>query len=201
MQSRRYCKEEGMDIEMSKFELIDTDIEDLYIIQPTVFEDERGFFMESYNEDEFYDLGLYYNFVQDNHSKSKCGVLRGLHFQRNFPQTKLVRVTKGIVYDVAVDLREGSPTFGKYYGVVLSEENKKMFLIPQGFAHGFLVLSDEAEFQYKCDDVYHPEDEDGIAWNDPTINIEWPLDLIAGQEIILSEKDKNWRTLYEWQTS
>lgn len=201
MQSRGYCKEEGMDIEMSKFELIDTDIEDLYIIQPTVFEDERGFFMESYNEDEFYDLGLYYNFVQDNHSKSKCGVLRGLHFQRNFPQTKLVRVTKGIVYDVAVDLREGSPTFGKYYGVVLSEENKKMFLIPQGFAHGFLVLSDEAEFQYKCDDVYHPEDEDGIAWNDPTINIEWPLDLIAGQEIILSEKDKNWRTLYEWQTS
>lgn len=187
---------------MSKFEKIETSIKDLYIIKPTVFEDDRGFFMESYNEDEFYDIGLYYNFIQDNHSKSKKGVLRGLHFQENFPQAKLVRVTKGIVYDVAVDLREGSPTFGKYECVMLSEENRDMFMIPRGCAHGFLVISDEAEFQYKVDDVYNPDDEQGIIWNDPTIKIEWPLELIGGeQNLILSEKDKQWKELYQWQTS
>lgn len=186
---------------MSKFKLLETNIPDLFIIEPTVYEDERGFFVESYNEDEFYDLGLYYNFVQDNHSKSKKGVLRGLHFQRQFPQAKLVRVTKGMVFDVAVDLREGSPTFGQYQSVILSDQNKQMFMIPAGFAHGFLVLSDEAEFQYKCDEFYHPEDEEGIIWNDPTINIMWPTAVIPEEEIILSEKDKKWRTLYEWQTS
>lgn len=187
---------------VSKFKLLETDIKDLYIIEPTVYEDERGFFMESYNEDEFYELGLYYNFIQDNHSKSKKGVLRGLHFQRNFPQAKLVRVTKGTVFDVAVDLREGSPTFGKHQSVILSEQNKQMFMIPRGFAHGFLVLTDEAEFEYKVDEIYNPEDEDGIIWNDPTINISWPTALLEeNHELILSEKDKKWRTLYEWQTS
>lgn len=187
---------------MSKFKLLETDIKDLYIIEPTVYEDERGFFMESYNEDEFYELGLYYNFVQDNHSKSKKGVLRGLHFQKNFPQAKLVRVTKGTVFDVAVDLREGSPTFGKHQSVILSEQNKQMFMIPRGFAHGFLVLTDEAEFEYKVDEIYNPKDEDGIIWNDPTINIPWPTALLEeNHELILSEKDKKWRTLYEWQTS
>ena len=183
---------------MTKFKLIETDIKDLFIIEPTTFEDERGFFMESYNEDEFYDLGLYYDFIQDNHSKSKKGVLRGLHFQRNFPQAKLVRVTKGEVYDVAVDLRKDSTTFGKYFGLVLSEQNRQMFMIPRGFAHGFLVLSDEAEFQYKCDDIYNPEDEDGLAWDDPTVNIQWPFDEKNGinkDNIILSEKDKKWGNL------
>ncbi len=163
-----------------------TEIEDVYIIEPKVFGDNRGYFMETYNEQEFKNNGLDYNFVQDNQSKSKKGVLRGLHFQKTHPQAKLVRVLEGEVFDVAVDLRKGSKTYGKWVGVILSEENKKQFMIPRGFAHGFVVLSETAVFAYKCDDFYHPEDEGGIMWNDPDINIEWPYK----GELLLSEKDK-----------
>ena len=166
---------------------IKTEIEGVYIIEPKVFGDNRGYFMETYSERDFIAAGLHYNFIQDNQSKSKKGVLRGLHFQKSHPQAKLVRVIKGEVYDVAVDLREGSKTYGKYVGVLLTEENKRQFLIPRGFAHGFLVVSDEAEFVYKCDEFYHPEDEGGIMWNDKDVNIKWPE--ING-EILLSEKDK-----------
>ncbi|MFR0822192.1 MAG: dTDP-4-dehydrorhamnose 3,5-epimerase [Clostridia bacterium] len=181
---------------MGKFEKQETGIEGVYVIKPTVFEDSRGFFMETYSKKEFQEIGISYDFVQDNQSKSTKGVLRGLHFQKQFPQTKLVRVIKGSVYDVAVDLRKDSPTYGKYYGVILTEENKLQFLIPRGFAHGFLVLSEEAEFVYKCDDFYHPNDEGGILWNDPTIQIQWPLDKVGGIEnIIQSEKDKIWPKL------
>ena len=149
-------------------------IEGLCVIEPAVHGDSRGYFTETYNAADMKEAGLDILFVQDNQSGSTKGVLRGLHFQKQYPQTKLVRVINGEVYDVAVDLRTGSPTYGKYYGVLLSEENKKQFLIPRGFAHGFLVLSDTAEFCYKCDDFYHPNDEGGIAWNDPEIGIEWP---------------------------
>ena len=169
------------------FKFNKTSIEGVYIIEPQVFGDNRGYFMETYKEPDFKAAGLDYTFVQDNQSKSKKGVLRGLHFQINHPQAKLVRVIKGEVFDVAVDLRPGSPTYGKWEGVLLTEENKKMFMIPRGFAHGFLVVSDEAEFVYKCDDVYHPNDEGGIMYNDPDIGIKWPeIDC----EILLSEKDK-----------
>ena len=144
-------------------------------------------FLETYKKPDFDAAGLKYDFVQDNQSKSKKGVLRGLHFQINHPQAKLVRVIKGAVFDVAVDLRKGSPTYGKWEGVLLTEENKKMFMIPRGFAHGFLVVSDEAEFVYKCDDVYHPNDEGGIIYNDPDIGIDWPK---IDCDVILSEKDK-----------
>ena len=146
--------------------LIETGIKDLYIIEPEVFGDNRGYFMESYNKNTFLKLGLDYDFVQDNQSKSKKGVLRGLHFQKKYPQAKLVRVIEGEVFDVAVDLRKNSPTFGKWFGVLLSDENKRMFMIPRGFAHGFVVLSESATFTYKCDEFYHPEDEGGINSND-----------------------------------
>lgn len=169
------------------FELIDTPIKDLYVIKAKVFGDNRGFFLETYQKRDFIDLGLDYDFVQDNHSKSKKGVLRGLHYQKQYPQAKLVRVLVGEVFDVAVDLRKGSPTYGKWYGIKLSSENKLMLMIPRGFAHGFLVLSDEAEFMYKCDEYYHPEDEGGIMYNDPDINIEWPE---VDADILLSDKDK-----------
>ena len=149
-------------------------IEGLCVITPAVHGDARGYFMETYSQRDMEENGLNYTFVQDNQSSSTKGVLRGLHFQINFPQTKLVRVIRGSVFDVAVDLREGSPTYGKHFGVELTEENKKQFLIPQGFAHGFLVLSDMAEFCYKVDDFYHPNDEGGLAWNDPDIGIKWP---------------------------
>ena len=183
---------------MGKFERIETGIEGLYVIKPTVFEDCRGFFMETYQKIDFDEIGVKCDFVQDNHSKSSKGVLRGLHFQKQFPQSKLVRVVKGEVYDVAVDLRRDSKTYGKYYGVLLSEENKLQFFIPRGFAHGFLVISDEAEFVYKCDDFYHPNDEGGIKWNDENIGIEWPLEKVGGIEnLIQSEKDKNWVNLSE----
>lgn len=172
---------------------IKTKIEGVYIIEPKVFGDSRGFFMETYNEDDFKKAGLNYTFVQDNHSKSHKGVLRGLHFQKNHPQAKLVRVIKGEVFDVTVDLRKNSPTYGKWFGEILSSDNKKMLMIPRGFAHGFLVLSDEAEFVYKCDDLYHPEDEGGIMYNDPDINISWP----DVGTIELSEKDKKHPTLKE----
>lgn len=173
--------------------LIETGIKDLYIIEPEVFGDNRGYFMESYNKNTFLKLGLDYDFVQDNQSKSKKGVLRGLHFQKKYPQAKLVRVIEGEVFDVAVDLRKNSPTFGKWFGVLLSDENKRMFIIPRGFAHGFVVLSESATFTYKCDEFYHPEDEGGINWNDKEIDIKWPIDF----EPILSEKDKRHPCLKE----
>ena len=149
-------------------------IEGLYVIEPTVHGDNRGYFMETYNQNDMHEAGLDMVFVQDNQSMSKKGVLRGLHFQKKYPQGKLVRVIKGTVFDVAVDLRPESETYGKWYGLELSEKNKKQFYISEGFAHGFLVLSDEAEFCYKCTDFYHPGDEGGLAWNDPDIGIEWP---------------------------
>ncbi|MDI6619041.1 MAG: dTDP-4-dehydrorhamnose 3,5-epimerase [Clostridiales bacterium] len=172
---------------MGKFEFMKLDIDGLYVIQPRVFGDSRGYFMETYNYNEFKEAGLGMIFVQDNQSKSRKGVLRGLHFQKQHPQGKLVRVISGEVFDVAVDIRKGSRTFGKWQGVILSAENKKQFYISEGFAHGFLVLSDEAEFVYKCTDFYHPEDEGGIIWNDPDIGIKWPLENI--DNVILSEKD------------
>ena len=153
--------------------------------------------METYSDAEFAEIGLNYNFVQDNQSKSSKGVLRGLHFQKENTQAKLVRCIKGEVFDVAVDLRPGSEAYGKWEGVILSEENKKMFMIPRGFAHGFLVLSDEAEFTYKCDDIYNPNAEGGVAWNDEDINIKWPLGNMKISDLITSEKDAKWPTLRE----
>jgi len=183
---------------MGKFKKIETTIEDVYIIEPTVFGDSRGYFMETYSTQEFEEIGLHYNFVQDNQSKSRKGVLRGLHFQTKNTQAKLVRVIKGEVFDVAVDLRSGSKTYGKWEGVILSEENKKMFMIPRGFAHGFLVLSDEAEFSYKCDDIYNHSAEGGLKWNDPEIGIVWPeVPGMKPEEYLTSEKDALWPTLEE----
>ncbi|NRY63598.1 dTDP-4-dehydrorhamnose 3,5-epimerase [Clostridium beijerinckii] len=173
---------------MGNFNFIETKISDVYVIEPKIFGDNRGYFMETYNRKHFEEVGLNMNFVQDNESRSTKGVLRGLHFQKRHSQGKLIRVSKGEVFDVAVDLRNGSKTYGKWEGIILSEENKKLFYIPEGFAHGFLVLSDEAIFNYKCTDFYAPEYEEGIKWNDPNINIEWPLDKV--NNVILSEKDK-----------
>lgn len=183
-------------------------IEGLCVITPAVHGDARGYFMETYSQRDMEEAGFQTVFVQDNQSMSVKGVLRGLHFQIRYPQTKLVRVIRGAVFDVAVDLREGSATYGKWYGVELTEENRKQFLIPRGFAHGFLVLSDMAEFCYKCDDFYHPNDEGGIAWNDPQIGIVWPKVTgryagsasaegycLDGVPLILSEKDQNWKNL------
>ena len=171
---------------MGNFTFNETKIKDVYIIDVKTYGDNRGYFMETYKESDFKEAGLNYNFVQDNQSSSRKGVLRGLHFQKTHPQAKLVRVLKGEVFDVAVDLRKNSLTYGQWVGVVLSEENKRQFMIPRGFAHGFVVMSDYAEFACKCDEIYHPEDEGGIMWNDPAIGIEWP----EVGEIILSEKDK-----------
>lgn len=184
-------------------------IDGLCVITPTVHGDNRGYFMETYNQKDMEEAGLSMNFVQDNQSSSTKGVLRGLHFQKEFPQGKLVRVVKGSVFDVAVDLRKGSKTFGKWYGIELTADNKKQFYIPEGFAHGFLVLSDLAEFCYKCTDFYHPGDEGGLAWNDPSIGIKWPklvgtyngsaskdgYTLEDGTPINLSDKDQLWSTL------
>ena len=172
---------------MGKFVFTETGIDGLYVIEPTVFGDNRGYFMETYHYKEFEAAGLGMNFVQDNQSKSKKGVLRGLHFQRKNPQGKLVRVISGKVYDVAVDLRQNSSTYGKWHGVLLSDENKKQFYVPEGFAHGFLVVSETAEFVYKCTRFYDSQDEGGLLWDDPALNISWPLD---GIDVILSEKDK-----------
>ena len=179
---------------MGKITVETCEIEGLKIITPTVFGDARGYFMETYNYNDLKAAGIPEVFVQDNQSASKKGVLRGLHFQKRYPQGKLVRVIRGTVFDVAVDIRKGSATYGKWYGIELSEENKKQFYIPEGFAHGFLVLSDQAEFCYKCTDFYHSDDEGGIAWNDPTINVAWPeLDV----PYRMSEKDKKWGRLGE----
>lgn len=191
---------------MGKIKVTPCEIEGLFIIEPSVFGDERGYFMETYNQKDFEEAGLNMVFVQDNQSMSVKGVLRGLHYQKQFPQGKLVRVVRGTVFDVAVDLRTSSKTYGKWFGVELSAENKKQFYIPEGFAHGFLVLSDEAEFCYKCTDFYHPGDEGGLAWNDPQIGIQWPsltgeykgrasgegYALEDGTPLNLSEKDQKW---------
>ena len=174
---------------MEKFEIEKTFINNLIIIKPKKFEDERGYFFESYNFLEFKKFGIKLNFVQDNHSKSKKGVLRGLHFQRKHPQGKLIRVIKGKIFDVAVDLRKKSETFGKWFGLILSEENSLQFYIPPEFAHGFLSLQDDTEVIYKCSDYYYPEYDSGIIWNDETLNINWPLEQI--DKLIISEKDKN----------
>ncbi len=173
---------------MAKIKVTSCEIKGLYVIEPKVFGDERGYFVETYNKQEFSEFGLDMEFVQDNQSMSRKGVLRGLHFQKKFPQGKLVRVLSGEVFDVAVDIRKGSETYGKWFGVVLSDENKKQFYVPEGFAHGYLVLSETAVFAYKCTEFYHPEDEGGIQWDDPDIGIEWPLE--EGMQVILSEKDK-----------
>lgn len=191
---------------MGQIKVTKCSIEGLYIIEPAVHGDARGYFMETYNQRDMAEAGLNMVFVQDNQSMSVKGVLRGLHFQKEYPQGKLVRVIKGRVFDVAVDLRKGSETYGKWFGVELTEENKKQFYISEGFAHGFLVLSDTAEFCYKCDDFYHANDEGGLAWNDPQIGIEWPelvgeyngtasaegYTLSDGTPLNLSEKDQKW---------
>lgn len=191
---------------MGQIKVTKAPIEGLYVIEPSVHGDARGYFMETYNQKDMHEAGLDMVFVQDNQSMSTKGVLRGLHFQKQYPQGKLVRVIKGSVYDVAVDLREGSPTYGQYYGVELTEENKKQFYISEGFAHGFLVLSDVAEFCYKVTDFWHPGDESGLAWNDPEINIQWPTlqgtypgsasaegyTLEDGTPLNLSDKDQKW---------
>lgn len=179
---------------MSKFKKIETKIKDMYIVAPTVFGDARGYFMETYHKAEFSELGLDMEFVQDNQSSSNKGVLRGLHFQKTHAQGKLVRVISGEVFDVGVDLRAGSKTYGQWDGVVLSAENRKMLYLPEGFAHGFLVLSERAEFFYKCTDFYYPEAEGGIIYNDPDIGVEWPK--VPGG-YTLSDKDKNLSTLKE----
>ncbi len=182
---------------MGKITVEECNIEGLRIITPAVYGDSRGYFMEVYNKQDFDAAGIDRVFVQDNQSASKKGVLRGLHFQIQYPQAKLVRVVRGEVFDVAVDLRPGSATFGKYHGIVLSEENKKQFYIPEGFAHGFLVLSDYAEFAYKCTDFYHPNDEGGLIYNDSDIAVEWPIP--AGMELTLSDKDTKWPGLKQYK--
>lgn len=194
---------------MGQIKVTSCPIDGLYVIEPTVHGDARGYFMETYNQKDMEEAGLTMKFVQDNQSCSTKGVLRGLHFQKEFPQGKLVRVVKGKVFDVAVDLRSNSKTYGQWFGVELSEENKKQFYISEGFAHGFLVLSDVAEFCYKCTDFYHPGDDGGLAWNDPSIGIVWPelvgkyngnasangYKMTDGTAINLSEKDEKWLTL------
>lgn len=180
---------------MGKIKVETCEIEGLKVITPSVFGDTRGYFMETYNQIDFKEAGIDHLFVQDNQSSSTKGVLRGLHFQKEFPQDKLVRVISGEVFDVAVDIREGSPTFGKWFGVVLSAENKKQFFVPKNFAHGFLVLSDYAEFSYKCTDFYHPEDEGGILYNDPEIGIDWPV--LTDVQITMSDKDQKWGGIAE----
>ncbi|OON97966.1 MAG: dTDP-4-dehydrorhamnose 3,5-epimerase [Epulopiscium sp. Nele67-Bin005] len=182
---------------MGKINVIETKIRDLVIIEPQVFGDERGYFLESYSEQDFKEAGLNMKFVQDNESRSKKGVLRGLHFQTKHTQGKLVRVVEGEVYDVGVDLRDGSPTYGQWEAVMLTATNKRQFYVPEGFAHGFLVVSDFATFQYKCTDYYAPEYDSGILWNDKTINIDWPLDGI--EEVLLSEKDKQQQSFVDFR--
>lgn len=196
---------------MGQIKVTKCPIEGLYVIEPTVYGDDRGYFMETYSLRDMQQAGLNMTFVQDNQSMSRKGVLRGLHFQKQFPQGKLVRVIKGRVFDVAVDLREGSATYGQWFGVELTEENKKQFYVSEGFAHGFLVLSDTAEFCYKVTDFYNPQDEGGLAWNDPAIGIQWPevigaytgsadasgYTLADGTPLTLSEKDQKWSGIHD----
>ena len=196
---------------MGQIKIVKAPIEGLYVIEPAVHGDSRGYFSETYNQRDMQEAGLNMVFVQDNESMSTKGVLRGLHFQKEFPQGKLVRVIKGAVFDVAVDLRADSPTYGKWYGIELTEENHKQFYISEGFAHGFLVLSDEAKFCYKVTDFYHPGDEGGLAWNDPEIGLEWPqivgeykgspsgegYTLSDGTPLNLSDKDQKWSGIKE----
>lgn len=184
---------------MKKFTKIETDINDLVIIKPNIFQDDRGFFFESYNKRDFFEIGITDEFVQDNHSKSQKGVLRGLHFQKENSQGKLIRVIKGKIYDIAVDLRKNSKTFGKYFGVELSEENKLMLYIPKNFAHGFLTIENNTEVLYKTTDYYNPKDEYGILWNDKDLNIDWKFEEnnIKEKELILSEKDKKQKSFKE----
>ena len=184
---------------MGKISVETCDIEGLKVITPQVFGDERGYFMETYNLRDFQEAGIPQVFVQDNQSSSTRGVLRGLHFQIEHPQDKLVRVVKGEVYDVAVDLRKGSPTFGSWFGVLLSEQNKKQFFIPKNFAHGFLVMSDIAEFCYKCTDFYHPGDEGGIPYNDTEIGIKWPDPGVA--QLNINDRDRNWPSFGEYKAA
>ena len=188
---------ERLDTNMIKtignFTFIETPIKDVYEIEVKKYGDNRGYFMETYKESDFKVAGLSYTFIQDNQSKSKKGVLRGLHFQKKYPQAKLVRCIEGEVFDVCVDLRKNSPTYGKWHGVVLSAEKGNQFMIPRGFAHGFVVLTETATFCYKCDEIYHPEDEGGIMWNDPEIGIDWPIDF----DVLLSDKDKMHKSLNE----
>ena len=181
---------------MGKITVETCEIEGLKVITPTVFGDERGYFMETYQYNDFKEACIDVTFVQDNQSASKKGVLRGLHFQIQYPQDKLVRVINGEVFDVAVDLRPGSATYGKWFGVRLSAENKKQFFIPKNFAHGFLVLSDYAEFTYKCSDFYHPNDEGGIRYDDKDIAVDWPIP--EGMELIMSDKDQKWGGFREY---
>lgn len=181
---------------MGKITVETCEIEGLKVITPAVLEDARGYFMETYNYSDYKEAGIDQVFVQDNQSASVKNVLRGLHFQINHPQDKLLRVVSGEVFDVAVDLRPGSATYGKWHGVILSAENKKQFFVPKNFAHGFVVLSDYAEFAYKCTDFYHPGDEGGLKFDDPDIGVEWPFD--KGTELILSERDKKWGGIQEY---
>ncbi|MBQ4233246.1 MAG: dTDP-4-dehydrorhamnose 3,5-epimerase [Lachnospiraceae bacterium] len=184
---------------MGKIKVTRCDIEGLCVIEPTVFKDERGYFVETYNRNDFEAEGLDMTFVQDNQSMSTKGVLRGLHFQKEYAQGKLVRVVDGEVFDVAVDLREGSPTLGKWFGVRLSSENQKQFYIPKGFAHGFIVLSDIAVFAYKCTDFYHPGDEGGLKFDDPDIGVDWPIpEGMTKDDLIISEKDTKWSGIKEY---
>ena len=189
-----FPKELKNPIQSGNFTFYVTSIEGVKVVDVKLYGDARGGFMETYREENFVAGGIDASFVQDNQSSSVQGVLRGLHFQIEHPQAKLVRVISGIVFDVAVDLREGSPTWGQWEGVVLSAENRRQFFVPRGFAHGFLVLSETAEFCYKCDDIYHPGDEGGIMWNDPELGIEWPAFLgektLDPAKVILSDKDK-----------
>ena len=180
---------------MGTIQISTCEIKDMIVIEPAVYGDARGYFMETYNQQDMAAAGLNMVFVQDNQSMSVKGVLRGLHFQKQYPQGKLVRVIRGEVFDVGVDLRPGSPTYGQWHGEILSAENKKQLYIPEGFAHGFFVLSEEAEFCYKCTDFYHPNDEGGIRWDDPDIGIDWPIP--EGTALILSEKDQKWPYLNE----
>lgn len=184
---------------MGKITVETCKIEGLKVITPTVFGDSRGYFMETYNYNDFKDAGIDQIFVQDNQSASTKNVLRGLHFQINYPQDKLVRVVAGEVFDVAVDLRPDSKTYGKWFGVTLSAENKKQFFIPKNFAHGFFVLSDYAEFAYKCTDFYHPNDEGGLKFDDPDIGIEWPF--ASKEDLIMSKKDTKWGGIKEYTLS
>lgn len=178
---------------MNDLKITQTSIEGLVIIEPHIYEDERGSFMETYNKQALKRAGIDATFVQDNRSSSKKGVLRGLHYQKAFPQGKLVSVAKGAVIDVVVDIRKNSRTIGKWFKIELSAENRMQLYVPMGFAHGFLTIADDTEFVYKCTDYYHPEDECGILWNDKTLNIDWPIDEIGGESnLIISSKDKKW---------